>query len=123
MSKTSISTTHLNGDWTIGGIVQQLPRLTKFQFYTDREDATIAIDCSGIKEIDLHGFELLYVWLHCIKLRGLRTELVNIPDWMREAQMRMGVNHAFESEMLGGEAKEKKSENVSGSCMSWSCRI
>jgi ABC-type transporter Mla MlaB component len=102
MSKTSVSTTHLNGDWTISGIVQQLPRLTKLKFNTDRANAIIAVDCSGIEEIDLHGFELLYVWLHCIKLRGLRTELVNIPDWMREAQVRMGVNQAFESEMYGG---------------------
>lgn len=105
MSKTSISITHLNGDWTIAGIVQQLPRLTKFQFNTDRTDATIAIDCSGIEEIDVHGFELLYVWLHCIKLRGLRTELINIPDNMLKAQMRMGVKQVFGSEMQGSGSK------------------
>lgn len=81
---TLCAISYLTGDWTIAGIVRQVPRLTEYQFNDGRADNTIAIDCSGIEKIDLHGFELLHVWLHCIKLRGLRTKLVNMPEWMRE---------------------------------------
>ncbi|MDD5286184.1 MAG: STAS domain-containing protein [Desulfuromonadaceae bacterium] len=92
----SSATSYLNGNWTIAGIVQQVPRLPELKLNDNRTDSTIAIDCSGIEEIDMNGFELLHVWLNCIKLRGLRAELVNMSDSMRDAQKRMGIKQPFE---------------------------
>lgn len=93
------STIHLTGDWTITGVVQQVPRLTGLEICGTCSVKTVAVDCSGINGIDLSGFQLLYVWLHCIQLNGLHPELVNMPDWMHEAQKRQGVAQVFEHEI------------------------
>jgi ABC-type transporter Mla MlaB component len=101
MSIDSISTTHLIGDWTFTGVAQQVVRLTELQFCgVHSPGATVVIDCSGIEGIDLNGFQLLYVWLHCIHMRGLRPELVNLPDWMCDAQERLGITRVFENESM-----------------------
>jgi len=96
---SSITTTHLAGDWTIAGVVQQLPRLAQSEISGARPGGTVVIDCSGIRGIDHNGFQLLYVWLHCIQLRGLRPELVNLSGSMREAQERLGIKQLFENEL------------------------
>ncbi|MBI2353749.1 MAG: STAS domain-containing protein [Deltaproteobacteria bacterium] len=96
------ATTHLLGDWTIVGVVQQAALLTELQFLRASPGATVVIDCSGIDGIDLSGFQLLYVWLHCIQLSGVRPKLVNMPDWMRDAQERLGIMQVFENEQLSG---------------------
>jgi len=94
---SSAATTHLTGDWTIAGVVQQVSRLTEFEIGCARSGVTVVVDCSGIAGIDLSGFQLLYVWLQCIQLRGLRPKLVNMPEWMREAQELQGVSQVFEN--------------------------
>jgi len=71
-------------------------QLTEFEIGCARSGVTVVVDCSGIAGIDLSGFQLLYVWLHCIQLSGLRPELVNMPDWMREAQELQGIKQIFE---------------------------
>lgn len=63
-----------------------------------RPGGTVVVDCSGIRGIDHNGFQLLYVWLHCIQLRGMHPELVNMPGCMREAQERLGIKQLFENE-------------------------
>jgi ABC-type transporter Mla MlaB component len=92
---------HLSGDWTIAGVGQQVASLTAFRIDDAGPGATIAIDCSGIDGIDLSGFQLLFVWLHCIQLRGLRPELVNMPEWMSAAQERQGLATLFTCEPGG----------------------
>lgn len=87
----SCATTRLTGDWTIMGVVRQATRLTQSEI-NDGYPATVVVDCSGIDDIDMNGFELLYFWLHCIRLRGLRPVLKNIPECMRVAQQRLGIN-------------------------------
>jgi len=99
-SYSGAATIHLTGDWTITGVVQQVPRLTGLEMRRTCRAGTVAVDCSGIAEIDLSGFQLLYVWLHCIQLHGLRPELVNMPVWMYEAQKRQGVAQVFENELM-----------------------
>lgn len=99
MSNTSISTTNLIGDWTLTGIVQQVASLTKFENNAVHPGDTVVIDCSGIDRIDLNGFQLLYVWIHCIQLRGFHPELVNMPQWMCEAQERERAVRAIENEL------------------------
>ena len=87
---------HLRGDWTIAGVGRQVSLLKELPMEYTVPDTTIAIDCSGIDSIDLSGFQLILVWFHCIRLRGLRPELVNMPEWMREAQERQGLSVLFE---------------------------
>jgi anti-anti-sigma regulatory factor len=93
---SATATARLSGDWTIAGVGQQVASLTEFRIEGTGPDTTVAIDCSGIDGIDLSGFQLLFVWLHCIRLRGLRPELVNMPDWMSTAKERQGLNRLFE---------------------------
>lgn len=95
----SPATAHLSGDWTIAGVVQQMALLTEFQTVKASPEATVVIDCSGIDEIDLSGFQLIYTWLHCIRMKGLRHELVNVPDWMEDAQRLLGITQALEREL------------------------
>jgi len=90
-------TTRLIGDWTISGVVQQVTRLTELEIRSSLPGVPVVIDCSGIDRIDLSGFQLLYVWLHCMQLNGLHTELVNMPEWMCEVQQRQGVAQVFEN--------------------------
>ena len=90
---------HLSGDWTIAGVGQQVASLTEFRINGADSGATVAIDCSGINGIDLSGFQLLFVWLHCIRLRGMRVELVNMPDWMQEARQQQGLAHSIDYEL------------------------
>jgi ABC-type transporter Mla MlaB component len=80
-------------------VVQQVSRLAELEIGGARPGDAVVIDCSGIAEIDLSGFQLLYVWLQCIQLSGLRPELVNIPEWMLEAQERQGITQVFEKEL------------------------
>lgn len=101
------ATAHLTGDWTMAGVVKQVSRLTELDIRGIRPGIPAVIDCSGIDRIDLSGFQLLYVWLHCLELNGLRPELVNVPPWMREAQLRQGLAQAFEGEPSEREAAER----------------
>jgi len=74
-------------------------RLTELEIRNTRPGGSVVIDCSGIDQIDLSGFQLLYVWLHCMQLSGVRPELVNMPEWMLEAQQRQGIAQVFENEL------------------------
>jgi ABC-type transporter Mla MlaB component len=98
-TQLSAATTRLIGDWTIAGVIQQVTRLSELEIRSGRSGDTVVIDCSGIDQIDLSGFQLLYVWLHCMQLSGLHPELVNMPEWMREAQQRQGIAQVFENEL------------------------
>ena len=93
------TTAHLSGDWTIAGVVQQVALLTEFQAAESAPGATVVIDCSGIDEIDLSGFQLIFAWLHCIRIKGLQHELINVPDWMRDGQRRLGITLESEPEL------------------------
>ena len=52
---------------------------------------------SGIAGIDLCGFQLLYTWLHCLDIRGVKPKLVNVPDFVHESQDRLGLTALFDS--------------------------
>lgn len=93
------ATIHLIGDWTITGVVKQVSHLTGLHNSGARPGDPVAIDCSGIAGIDLNGFQLLSVWLHCIQLSGLRPKLVNVPNTMREAQKRQGITQLLDNEL------------------------
>jgi len=73
--------------------------LTELEIGSTRKGIAVAVDCSGINGIDMSGFQLLYVWLHCIELSGLHPELVNMPEWMRETQEVLGVTQVFDNDI------------------------
>ena len=87
---TRTLTEKIGGDWSITGIVQQAKPLVELSNGYHETARSINIDCGGIKIIDLSGFQLLYVWMQCLHLRGFRAELINIPDFMQEAQKGLG---------------------------------
>lgn len=38
----------------------------------------LEIDCANLKSIDDSGARYFYIWLNCLKLRGIEYELVNL---------------------------------------------
>jgi ABC-type transporter Mla MlaB component len=52
----------------------------------------ITVDCSGIEGIDINGLQLLFVWLHCIRLHGMSPQLENIPGWMMSSMIKLGLH-------------------------------
>lgn len=88
----------LQGDWTIEGAVRQIDPLMELSNIWDRANAIIDIDCSGIAKIDLCGFQLLYTWLHCLDIRGVKLNLVNIPNIVTETQRRLGLSRLFDGQ-------------------------
>jgi ABC-type transporter Mla MlaB component len=92
--------TNLSGDWTMSGISNQVPLLMAISSgigggipQTNR----LVVDCSGIKQIDMSGLQLLYVWVQCLQIKGLRAELVNLSDCMRSTVQKVGLHQFFGS--------------------------
>lgn len=81
----------LQGDWTIGGVVQQLSQLQELSVTIHDAPPAISVDCHGIESIDMCGFQLLEVWLHCQQIKGHKTTVINMPDFMRESRQRLGI--------------------------------
>jgi ABC-type transporter Mla MlaB component len=99
MTQHSITLTEkIGGDWSIAGIALQAKPLTELSNRCHEATRTVALDCGDIKSIDLSGFQLLYVWMHCLHLKGLQPKLVNVPDFMRESQRRLGIAPLFDSQ-------------------------
>lgn len=98
MQETEIST-RFSGDWTIAGIGERMRSLLDFssqQTDTVLQGIVVNIDCSGIEKIDVNGLQLLYVWLHCMKMKGFRTRFVNMSTVMREMVGGMEIRSYFE---------------------------
>jgi ABC-type transporter Mla MlaB component len=87
----------LQGDWTINGVVRQIDPLMELSRGWDRTSAVVDIDCSGIAGIDLCGFQLLYTWLHCLDIRGVKPKLVNVPELVQQSQNRLGLSELFDT--------------------------
>ena len=78
---------HLNGDWTINGVVRQIAPLVELSNCWDCSYPTVDIDCSGIEGIDSCGFQLLYTWMHCLEIKGIESKLVNLPAGARDSDL------------------------------------
>ena len=87
----------LTGDWTIAGVKAQVERLTGYTSKTvhEPENSLMTVDCGDIVEIDMTGLQLLYVWLHCVRQRGLQPCLTNLPECMSRLMARLGVDKLF----------------------------
>lgn len=88
----------LQGDWTIEGAIRQIDPLIELSNIWDRTETVVDIDCSGIAKIDLCGFQLLYTWLHCLDIRGVKPKLVNLPLAVVETQNRLGLASLFKAQ-------------------------
>ena len=89
--------TNLSGDWTMNGIssqVQLLMAISRGAGEGISQTSRLVVDCSGIKQIDMSGLQLLYVWVQCLQIKGLRAELVNLSDCMRSSVEKVGL-HQF----------------------------
>jgi ABC-type transporter Mla MlaB component len=72
---------HLAGDWTLGSATRNLSLLSRsLQQFEPGSDHSMCIDCGEIKRVDMSGMQLLNVWLHCLRLRGVEPTLVNVPE-------------------------------------------
>jgi ABC-type transporter Mla MlaB component len=87
---------HLQGDWTINGIVRQIDPLMELSSHLDQKNSAVYIDCSGIAGIDLCGFQLLYTWMHCLDIRGFKSTLVNVPETVQQSQASLGLSRLFD---------------------------
>jgi anti-anti-sigma regulatory factor len=55
----------------------------------------IRIDCARIRLADICGLQLLYVWMQCVRFRGVEPELVNLSDSLQQAILGLGLGHCF----------------------------
>lgn len=52
---------------------------------------SLQIDCGQIKDVDASGLQLFYIWLQCLRFRGIEPELFNIPRVLRKTFEILGV--------------------------------
>jgi ABC-type transporter Mla MlaB component len=84
---------HLAGDWTLRGATRNISLLSRsLQQFEPGSGHSICIDCGGIKSVDMSGMQLLNVWLHCLRLRGVEPTLVNVPESLRHSMQGFDCN-------------------------------
>lgn len=87
---------HLSGDWTISEVTSKIDDLSdSLKELTAKQGETLHVDCSKIGSVDMSGLQLLHVWLQCARMRGIRTQLINLPECMRQTIQRLGLQQAF----------------------------
>lgn len=88
---------HLQGDLTHSGVTNNIINLlaVSLQKIVSEGNKYICIDCEGIRTADISGLQLLYVWMHSARIRGVESELINLSESMRQSMQRMGFEHCF----------------------------
>ena len=54
----------------------------------------LLVDCAHLGTVDFSGQQFLNTWLHCLKLRGIDHELVNMPEPLEKSFRGMGTVQA-----------------------------
>lgn len=99
----------LSGSWDLSGVVMQIESLSTLNQLESGLEKYFSVDCGGIDNVDMSGLQLLHVWMQCVRLRGGEPELVNLPETMRRAIRRLGLENCFAN--FSAEASpEKRSE-------------
>ncbi len=81
---------HLAGDWTLSSATRNLSLLSRsLQQFEPGSGQSIFIDCGEMKNVDMSGMQLLKVWLHCLRMRGVESTLVNVPESLRHSMQGM----------------------------------
>jgi len=87
---------HLSGDWTIAGVVTQVDALSNsLEKLSGGKNRRLHVDCAKIDCIDMSGLQLLHVWMQCANMRGVQTQLINLPEAMKQIIQRLGLNQSF----------------------------
>ena len=83
---------HLEGDLTLSGVSQSNIHslAVSLEQIGSRSEKKIRIDCEQIKEVDTSGLQLIHIWLLCFIFRGIKPELVNLPDRLQKTFQSLG---------------------------------
>jgi anti-anti-sigma regulatory factor len=85
----------LSGHWNDSGLVDQIELLSTFDLVQPANESRIHIDCSEIDSVDRGGFQLLFVWVQCIRMRGIQPILVNLSAAMRKTMENLELETCF----------------------------
>jgi ABC-type transporter Mla MlaB component len=85
----------LSGNWNLSGVVHQIESLSNLHQQKSDLEKQFYVDCSEISSVDMSGLQLLYVWMQCVSFRGVKPELINLPEGMQQAIKRLGLNKCF----------------------------
>ena len=86
MALQKIESVHsLSGDWTITGVVGQLNLLSSsLSALKSAGKKSVHIDCGKIHAIDMSGLQLIHAWMELVEMRGINTELINLPEHLHQ---------------------------------------
>jgi len=72
------TTANLVGNWSLAGVTQNnLDSLsTALCLINPSQARKLQIDCRQVDAIDVTGRQILNVWMHCVRLRGVEPEMV-----------------------------------------------
>lgn len=89
---------HLQGDMTLNGVTYRcIESLTDFLWQLESlGEKFIQIDCGRVSRADICGLQLLYVWMQCARFRGVESELVNLPAFLRTVMQGVGLGNCFQ---------------------------
>ena len=87
---------HLEGDWTMTGVAENLESLVdslnRIEAVGEKQ---LLINCRQIHETDTSGLQLLNVWVECARLRGIKPKFVHVTDGMHQAISKLGFSSSF----------------------------
>lgn len=83
------------GNWKLSSVIRQIESLSALRLLESGRPERYSIDCARIGRIDREGLQVLHVWMQCVRLRGLKPELINLPAGMLESIKRLGLERCF----------------------------
>lgn len=97
MKRVSKGVAYLHGNLTHIGVTNNIVKslAVSLQKVESVGDKSIRIDCGKIRSADVSGLQLLYVWMHCARFRGVEPELVNLSDGLQKSLKSTGLGHCF----------------------------
>ncbi len=97
MKRFSKGVAYLYGNLTHTGVTNNIIKslAVSLQMTEAAGEKNIRIDCGKIHSADIKGLQLLYVWMHCARFRGVEPELVNLSDGLQQSMQGLGLGHCF----------------------------
>jgi anti-anti-sigma regulatory factor len=88
---------HLHGELTQSGVIYNIINLlsVSLQKIIAGGDKKLRIDCKFIRNADIRGLQMLYVWMQSARSRGVEPELINLSRSLRQAMKKMGFDYCF----------------------------
>lgn len=89
---------HLQGNLTYAAVSRHgIDSLTDFfRMLESRGVTCLRIDCGRVRDADIGGVQMLYVWMQCARIRGMESVLVNLPDMLHATLRRLGLDTCFQ---------------------------